>query len=341
MTRILTAAVATLLVWPAIAFAGGTDQRKVIKSLDRMMVQLGPESARDSKAIKDAYRAHLDLLVLDEYSSIERALYTGGLAPVPGDPQRFNLSPRMTGNSPIGEKDLVNQTSYIAAHPATIGALLTVASRVKSGPIEITSLVRHSEYQGALRKTNTNAITAVPMHTMGLAFDIAVVNTPLQRAYEIRNVLREMRDAGEILFIGERQQLVFHVVPHPSRLGYFTDVYTHALGAPPAKGTPIVGFLPSPVLATERRPSVTAEVISVVPAGGFADEWWAADSAHGDLIVDVTPTPASPAVSVADPSPMRRPAFAPFLVLGFGAALVFSYRRSRDEEILFRSLLNS
>ena len=341
MNRVLAAAVATLLVCPTLAFAGGTDQEKLIKSLDRMMLQLGPQSARDSKVIKDAYRTHLDLLVLEEYSSLQRALYTGGLAPVPGDPQRFNLSPRMSGQSPIGEKDLVNQTSYIAARPATIGALLTVASRVKSGPIEITSLVRHSEYQGALRKTNTNATTAVPMHTMGLAFDVAVVNTPLQRAYEIRNVLREMRDAGDILFIGERQQLVFHVVPHPSRLGYFTDVYTQAVGARQVvKGTPIIRSLPSPVLPTEGRPSVSAEVISLSPAGGFAEEWWAADGAHGDLIVDVTP-PTPAVVPVATPSRLRRPALAPFLILGLGAAAVFSYRRSRDQQYFLRTLLNS
>ena len=340
MNRIGAAVLLTLFVGSGVAFAGGTDAQKMILSLDRIMVQLGAESARDSKAIKDAYRTHLDLLVLDEYSSVERALYTGGLAPLPGDPKRFNLSPRVSGQFPIGEKDLVNQTSYIAARPATIGALLTVASRITSGPIEITSLVRHSEYQGALRKTNANATTAVPMHTMGLAFDIAVVNTPLARAYEIRNVLREMRDAGEILFIGERQQLVFHVVPHPSRLGYFTDVYTRALGSPPgAKGTLIVGFSPSPIPS---RPAVSAEVISVVPVSSLAEEWWAADAVHGDLIVDVTPSLANPAVvPVATSSPLRRPHIAPFVIIGLGAALVFSYRRSRDQEYFSAGALRS
>lgn len=332
MNRILTAAVAVLLVCPALTFAGPTDQQKFVKALDGMMVALGPESARDSKAIKEAYRAHLELLVLDEYSSVERALYNGGLAPVPGDSRRFNLSPRVSGHSPIGEMDLGNQTSYIAARPATIGALLTLASRVKSGPIEITSLVRHSEYQGALRKTNANANTAVPMHTMGLAFDIAVVNTPLQRAHEIRDVLREMRRAGEILFIGERQQLVFHVVPHPSRLGYFTAVYTAALGSPPR-------FSPSPFVWSAGRPSVSAEVISVLPAGNFAEEWWAADAAHGDLIVDVSPAAVSPAaLSLTAPSLPPRPRLAPFLLLGLGAALVFAYRRSRHQGLSWASI---
>src|SRR5687767_15690465 len=39
------------------------------------------------------------------------------------DPMRFNLAPRLEGAHPIGEKDLDNQHSYLAARPATIGAL--------------------------------------------------------------------------------------------------------------------------------------------------------------------------------------------------------------------------
>ena len=304
------------------------------------MLALGVESARDAKSIKDAYRAHLDLLVLNEYSAVESALYNGGLARLPDDPMRFNLSPRVSGLSPIGEKDLLNQSSYVAARPATIGALLTVASRVESGPIEITSLVRHSEYQDALRKTNANATTNVPMHTMGLAFDIAVVNTPLTRVYEIRDVLREMRDAGEILFIGERQQLVFHVVPHPSRLGYFTDVYTRALGTPPA--ATVFDFSLPVVPLTPGIPEVTTEVIGVVPAGEVAEEWWAADAGQADLAVEVTPTPTSTTpVARATESGVARIPLAPFLMLSLGAAAVFFYRRSRDQECFVKSLLIS
>ena len=66
----------------------------------------------------------------------------------------------------------------------------------------------------------------------GLAVDIGLVNTPLETIYEIRDVLRRMQDSGDILFIGERKQLVFHVVPHPSRLGHFNDVYAKAIGEP-------------------------------------------------------------------------------------------------------------
>lgn len=266
-----------------------------------MMIELGPQSARASKTIRQAYRPHGELLVLDQYSDLEGALVNGGLAPLPDDPLRFNVAPRLGGPYPIGEKDLENQISYIAARPATIGALLDIASRVKSGPIEITSLVRHSEYQDALRATNKNAITSVPMHTMGLAFDIALVNTPLETVYEIRNVLERMRDAGEILFIGERRQLVFHVVPHPSRLGHFTNRYAQALGTTPrADGTHVVAFSE---IRDEKRakriPTVTAEVIAVLPTDEFAEEWWAADHTRADVTIEVSPEPAPPVVADA------------------------------------------
>ena len=260
-----------------------------------MMVQLGPQSASASKTIRQAYRPHGELLVLDRFSDLEGALVNGGLAPLPVDPLRFNVAPRLEGAYPIGEKDLENQVSYIAARPATIGALLDIASRVKSGPIEITSLVRHSEYQGALRATNKNATTSVPMHTMGLAFDIALVNTPLETVYEIRDVLQRMRDNGEILFIGERRQLVFHVVPHPSRLGHFTNVYAHALRTPTSSGgTHVVAFSDTRDNKRGKRiPTVTAEVIAVLPTDEFAEEWWAADHTRADVTIEVSPDLAS------------------------------------------------
>ena len=289
------AGLSLLLSLPNAAQAQGTNQEKFVRALDRMMVELGPQSARASKTIRQVYRPHGEFLVLDRYSDLEGALVNGGLAPLPADPLRFNIAPRLEGAYPIGEKDLDNQVSYIAARPATIGALLDIASRVKSGPIEITSLVRHSEYQGALRATNKNATTSVPMHTMGLAFDIALVNSPIETVYEIRKVLERMRDAGQILFIGERRQLVFHVVPHPSRLGHFTNVYTHALGTPAgASGTHVVAFSEKRDEKRGKRiPTVTAEVIAVLPTAEFADEWWAADHTRADVTIDVSPDLAS------------------------------------------------
>jgi hypothetical protein len=280
-----------LAVSPQIAFAGPeTDAGlQFIKAIDGMMIELGTRSARASAAIKDVYRGHLDLLVLEQYAALEGALGTGGLVSLPPDPLRFNLKPRVDGSAPIGEKDLDNQASYLAARPAALGALFDVASRVTSGPVEVTSLVRHSKYQDALRQTNSNARTSVPTHTMGLAFDIALINTPLETVYEIRDVLRQMQAAGDILVIGERKQLVFHVVPHPSRLGHFTDVYNRAIAADMPGANVIPAAPVGNTVTTALRPTVTADIVSVRPTEDFAQEWWASDGAQSDLLIEVAP----------------------------------------------------
>jgi hypothetical protein len=273
-----------------------------------MMVTLGPQSADASLAIRQLYTDYLNLLVLDGYSDLESALGNGGLAPLPPDPMRFNVRPRVDGDHPIGEMDLGNQASYLAARPATIGCLLDVAARVTSGPIEVTSLVRHLDYQDELRGANANAITSVPMHTMGLAFDIALVNTPIETVTEIRRVLEQMRDAGDILFIGERRQLVFHVVPHPSRLGYFTDIYTRALASPAtltgAHAIPMLPLLQARA-ATPQRASVSAEVIDVRPTDAFANEWWAVADPEVNVASRITEArPASKLVASVLPVPV-------------------------------------
>jgi hypothetical protein len=280
-----------LLPRPAVAGSSVDKSAQLVKALDAMMVEFSPYSARASATVKKEYRAYLDLLVLNEYAALEDALFTGGLVPVPSQPERFNLKVRTDGPAPIAEKDLDNQATYIAARPATIGALIDIASRVKSGPLEVTSLVRHSEYQEALRTTNGNANTSVPMHTMGLAVDIALVNTPLSRVYEIRDVLRQMQEAGEILVIGERKQLVFHVVPHPSRLGHFTDVYARAITAD-LPGANVIAATSRAVLTELAQPVVETQVIEILPTEGHAAEWWAAEGIESDLAVHVVSSPA-------------------------------------------------
>jgi hypothetical protein len=298
-----------LCAWPAAASASETPP--FLRALDRMMVALGPESARAGATIRRVYQEHLDLLMLHEYTELEGALDNGGLVPLPAEPLRYNLAPRLDGPHPIGEKDLDNQDSYIAARPATIGALIEVASRVKSGPLEITSLVRHSHYQDALKTTNANANTSVPMHTMGLAFDIALVNTPLSRVYEIRDVLRKMQRDGDILFIGERRQLVFHVVPHPSRLGHFTDVYVKKVGIPPtSRSAHVVAFSPAPAVRTRPiTPRVETEVIAVLPAVEGASFWAAAPDAAGvDGAAMAAATIDPPAAAAAVPAAIGKAA---------------------------------
>lgn len=278
----------------APAFAGSA----FVTSLDIMMAALATESARSGLTIRQAYHEHLDLLMLAGYTDMEGALDNGGLVPLPDDPARFNLAPRLDGAHPIGEKDIANQASYIAARPATIGMLIEIARRVKSGPLEITSLVRHGEYQDALRTTNTNATTSVPMHTMGLAVDIALVNSSLETAHEVRDVLVAMQRRGDILFVGERRQLVFHVVPHPARLGHFTDVYIRKVGLPPTSQSAHV-FAKAPASRERTRaargvPTVTTEVIAVQPL-----EPSLADVAAARAASLVRPAAAAPSSSIS------------------------------------------
>lgn len=273
----IAACIVTLAALTPRPAAAGDATDAWLRSVDQMMAGLAPQSARDAAAIRELYAPHLKLLLLNKYTDIETALATGGLVPLPSNLESFNMAPRLAGLHPIGEKDLDNQGTYIAARPATMGALIVVASRVKSGAIEITSLVRHSAYQEDLRATNANAITSVPMHTMGLAFDIALVNTPLARVREIRNVLVAMRAAGDILFIGERQQLVFHVVPHPSRLGHFNDVYARAVGSFSGGQAVEVIALGPPRAPLERvTPRVVTDVVAVRPSADHSVEWDAA-----------------------------------------------------------------
>ena len=268
------AALVLCLACPAAASALSVQETEYLLAVTTMVTEQAPRSAHDAALMRDVYQPYIEPLALGDYTQIEEGLATGGLVPLPLDP-RFNVRVRLDGSNPIGEKDIAHQASYISARAATIGCLLDVASQVKSGPIEVTSLVRHLEYQQQLRTTNSNATTDVPTHALGLAFDIAMVNTPLPTVLEIRNVLRRMSDAGDILVIIERQQLVFHVVPQPSRLGWYSEVYANSIGGHPwGRPTESRGTL---------TPVVTTAIGSLQPLPPWAAEWWAADNVPVDL----------------------------------------------------------
>jgi hypothetical protein len=270
--RAIAAAVMAIFIgWPNTARAQSVNEAAYLSVVGRMVTELAPRSARAAVSIRDAYSPYMDSLVLGDFDQIEDSLATGGLVQVPFDPQRFNVRVRLEGTSPIGEMDLIHQGSYLSARAAAIGCLLDIASRVKSGPIEVTSLVRHLDYQHQLRMTNANATTEIPTHALGLAFDIAMVNTPLQTVLETADVLRKMSDAG--------QQLVFHVVPQPSRLGWYSDVYARAVtGRRWTRPVDTGGSL---------TPVVTTAIGSLQPLPAWAAEWWAADNVPVDLPVSV------------------------------------------------------
>jgi len=274
----ITLAVFCLTAIPARAQL--SSEVNYLTSVNTMLADLAPASTQSALAIKDSYRPFLDLLALGDFNQIETGLANGGLVPLPNEPERFNVHVRVDGTSPIGEKDMGRQASYIAARPATIGCLLDVASRVKSGPIEVTSLVRHLGYQQQLRATNVNATDDVPTHALGMAFDIAMVNTPLKTVREIRDVLQRMSAAGDILVIAERHQLVFHVVPQPSRLGWYTELYTHLITGHPSSLQPVD-------VSASVTPEVDAVISSLQPMPAFAAEWWAADNVPLEVPISV------------------------------------------------------
>jgi hypothetical protein len=243
MTEIFRSALAALFVVSPVLVAPASANSAFVDALQAMMSQLRPESRQGAQAIKSAYGPLVGRETFADRGALIDAIEREHVALLAEDALRLNVTPRLRGRSPIGEKDLANQGAYVGARPAALGLLYAIASRVESSPVEVTSLVRHMHYQRALAGTNGNANTEVPTHAMGLAFDIALVNTPLATAYEIRDVLREMRDAGALHFIGESKQLVFHVVPRERWFGYFEalhwamtniDMHAPALAASPS-----------------------------------------------------------------------------------------------------------
>jgi len=260
----------------ASAAPAQTVGKAYLSAVTAMVTEQAQRSAHDAALIRELYAPYIEPLALNAFSDIEEGLATGGLVRLPLDSQRFNVRVRLDGLNPIGEMDLAHQSSYLAARAATIGCLLDVASRIKSGPIEVTSLVRHLEYQEQLRTTNRNATTDVPTHALGMAFDIAMVNSPLPTVLELRDVLQRMSDAGDILAIVERQQLVFHVVPQPTRLGWYEQVYANAIAREPW----------GRIGDDDRRaltPVVTTAFGALRPLPAWSAEWWAADNVPVDL----------------------------------------------------------
>jgi hypothetical protein len=128
--------------------------------------------------------------------------------------------------------------------------------------------------------------------------DIALLNTPLKTVYEIRDVLRQMQAAGDLLVIGERQQLVFHVVPNPARLGHFMEIYAEAVAAE-TPGANVITATPVADTLAPLTPSVTAEIIAIRPVEELTAAWWAANDSPSDLTVAVSPETPAPLVEQA------------------------------------------
>jgi len=210
-----------------------------------MVSELRQQSHQDALTIKDEYRSMMDTAMFEDLEHLRRATESGELVAV-SSVELPHVHPRLSGTSPIAEKDLENQPLYVALRPAAMGMLIDIAQRVQYGPLELTSLVRTAEYQQALMRGNGNANTDVPTHAMGYAVDIGLKFMPPETAAELRRVLEEMRANGDIYFIAEANQLTFHIVPVPSRISNFEALY-HQTVAAAAQPEPEPAPAPMPV----------------------------------------------------------------------------------------------
>ena len=210
-----------------------------------MAAELRQQSRADALTIKEVYRPLMSSTMFEDEEALRTAMAEGEIVPL-SSVELPQLQPRLWGHSPIAERDLDNQELYVALRPATMGMLIDITNRVQHGPVEVTSAVRSAEYQRALTRGNSNANTDVPTHVMGYAVDIGLKFASEETAKDLRRVLEDMRDGGDVYFIAERNQLTFHVVPVPDRLPHFEAIYYKTRAAVHApEAAPV--WEPSPV----------------------------------------------------------------------------------------------
>ena len=215
-----------------------------------MVSELRHQSHADALTIKEEYRPLMDTTMFADEEALRLAREEGQLVPL-SSVELPQLQPRLWGHSPIAERDLENQDLYVALRPAAMGMLIDITRRVQHGPVEVTSAVRSSKYQNALMRGNGNANTDVPTHVMGYAVDIGLKYASEETAKDLRRVLEELRDAGDIYFIAERNQLTFHVVPVPSRIPHFETLYQETIAAAQQAA---IAVQPAPVAAPVAQP---------------------------------------------------------------------------------------
>jgi hypothetical protein len=93
-----------------------------------------------------------------------------------------------------------------------------------------------------------------------VAFDISILNLSLSTATRIRDVLRQMRADGDLFFVAETRQLVFHVVPTPQRLSFYAAVFEALTALPRPEGDRVA-----------RIPKIPAELLRAAPETGIVE----------------------------------------------------------------------
>src|SRR5688572_8118107 len=84
-----------------------------VRELRALMGALRDESREDAARIHAAYADHSRLRALRDRGALAEALAVGSIRPLPPQPSRLNVRPRLAGAHPIGEKDLAHQPLYV------------------------------------------------------------------------------------------------------------------------------------------------------------------------------------------------------------------------------------
>lgn len=170
----------------------------------------------------------------DDLVAIRFAKKSGRLVDIPWP--NFGFYPRLKKPSQIAEKDMPNQREYIAAETATAGCLLYIINELrllqgsKFTLLEVNSLVRTDETQGALRNSNSNSRTSLPTHTMGKAFDLPLRKKSGDYKRDLLFILYDLEIAGRLAFIKEGTQDTIHVVANPASDQFFSNFYHQTTG---------------------------------------------------------------------------------------------------------------
>ena len=280
-----------LVVAGSVAGAAAAPADPHVERLRALMREHGADTRAHAEAVREAYEAEIPALVLPDRDALRAAHDAGDVMPLPGGTAAFGVAPRLRGPHQIAELDPAHQALYVAARPEVVGLLLDLGSRLPSGTLDVTSLVRHAAYQRSLAARNPNAQTGVPTHAMGLAVDISVLHLPATRARALGDLLRQMAARGELHYAAEQRQLVFHVVPAAARRAHFRDL-AHSLAA----ASSLSGIRPWPSLLATPPPPPTWQVVPrTVPPMPWA---------HGRLVerlpdVDASDLPALASVQAS------------------------------------------
>jgi hypothetical protein len=199
-----------------------------------------------------------DELKKDQYKNrdnLRRAIKRGELVRVPEGPQwYFRARTEAKGGDYIGQYCDVKESSlygpddrplYFHARPETIGALIYFSEQLRQlrgsqkSPAEVNSLVRDNPYQDHISDGKER-----PVHTYGIAFDLAYLQLSSAERRDIEFVLNDLEYAGLLSWKKEPTDPTktnhYHVTVNPDIKirSFFQSVYSeHAKQSPKSDDT--------------------------------------------------------------------------------------------------------